>query len=187
MLIPPTLTLRPRRLLLLVLALAATLPPLVRAEAPPAGAPATPAAPAAPAEDARKPRPPGLVVLQEKVSMEGTQVIGVFAATADPSVPGLWSVRVWDERRDQVFVATDKVRCSPDAPMRITGQGGQVFMRELNPGGPIISANRLDHLIWWAVCHPEQAGRDPAGLAAVARTLGYPGTLPEREQILPGR
>jgi len=184
MLIPPTLTLRPRRLLLLVLALAATLPPLVRAEAPPAAAPATPAAPA---EDARKPRPPGLVVLQEKVSMEGTQVIGVFAATADPSVPGLWSVRVWDERRDQVFVATDKVRCSPDAPMRITGQGGQVFMRELNPGGPITGANRLDHLIWWAVCHPEQAGKDPAGLSAVARSLGYPGTLPEREQILPGR
>ncbi|MFM7395309.1 MAG: hypothetical protein ACKO22_13315 [Cyanobium sp.] len=182
MLIPPPLTLRPSRLLLplLLLVLVASLPPLVRAEAPPAAAPAA-------AEDARKPRPPGLVVLQKNVSMEGTQVIGVFAATADPSVPGLWSVRVWDERRDQVFVATDKVRCSPDAPMRITGQGGQVFMRELNPGGPIISANRLDHLIWWAVCHPEQAGKDPAGLSAVARSLGYPGTLPEREQILPGR
>jgi hypothetical protein len=180
MLIHLTLTLRPRRLLLLVLALMAPLPSQVRAEAPPAAAPAA-------AEDARKPRPPGLLILQEKVSMEGTQVIGVFAATADPSVPGLWSVRVWDERRDQVFVATDKVRCSPDAPMRITGQGGQVFMRELNPGGPITRANRLDHLIWWAVCHPEQAGKDPAGLSAVARSLGYPGTLPEREQILPGR
>jgi hypothetical protein len=181
MLIPPTLTFRSRSLLPLLLVLAGTLPPLVRAEAPPA------AAPTAPAEDARKPRPPGLVILQEKVSLEGTQVIGVFAATADPSVPGLWSVRVWDERRDQVFVATDKVRCSADAPMRITGQGGQVFMRELNPGGPITRANRLDHLIWWAVCHPEHAGKDPAGLSAVARSLGYPGTLPEREQILPGR
>jgi hypothetical protein len=183
MLIPPTLTLRPRRLLPLVLALAATLPALVRAEAPPATAPAP--APTTP-EDARKPRPPGLVVLQEKVSMEGTQVIGVFGATADPAVPGLWSVRVWDERHDQVFVGTDKVRCSTDGPMRITGRGGQVFMRELNPGGPITGSNRLDHLIWWAVCHPEQAGKDPAGLSGLARSLGYPGTLPEREQILPG-
>jgi len=164
------------RLLPLLLALAVSLPPLARAQAQPPAA-----------EDTRKPRPPGLVILQEKVSMAGTQVIGVFGATADPSLPGLWSVRVWDERRDQVFVATDKLRCSPDAPMRITGQGGQVLMRELNPGGPITPANRLDHLIWWAVCHPEHAGKDPAGLSAVARSLGYPGTLPEREQILPGR
>ncbi|MEB3165716.1 MAG: hypothetical protein VKO65_03505 [Cyanobacteriota bacterium] len=131
-------------------------------------------------------RPPGLVILQERTTLEGQQVIGVYGAVADPAMPELRSVRVWDQVRGRVVVATDRVRCSREAPLRITGQGGRVFMRSLNPGGPITAANRLDHLIWWAVCHPELAGRDPAGLAAEARRLGYPGTLPEREEILPG-
>lgn len=137
----------------------------------------------------RAPRPADLVVLQQRNGINGEETIGVFSRRADPGELGLWRVQIWEERRDRVTIATDKIRCSQRAPMRITGTATKLLVRELNPGGPITPANRLDHLIWWAVCVPEQAGRDPADLAAVARSLGYSGLLPEREQVLiaPGR
>ena len=53
--------------------------------------------------------------------------------------------------------------------------------------GAITTANRIDHLVWWATCFPEQAGKDPAGLGPLARQLGYSGSLRESEQIVPGR
>ena len=68
--------------------------------------------------------------------------------------------------------------------MRITGSGSQLLVRELNPGGVIYPANRLDHLIWWAICYPQLAGRDPAGLGAEARRLGFSGQLQEEQQLL---
>jgi hypothetical protein len=71
--------------------------------------------------------------------------------------------------------------------MRVTSDGSRFFLRELNPGGAITAANRMDHLIWWATCFPELAGQEPAGLAARARQLGYSGLLRESEQVLPGR
>ena len=71
--------------------------------------------------------------------------------------------------------------------MRVTSDGANFYVRELNPGGAITSANRIDHLVWWATCFPEQAGKDPAGLGPLARQLGYSGSLRESEQILPGR
>ncbi len=50
----------------------------------------------------------------------------------------------------------------------------------------ITDANRLDHQIWWAACFPEQAGKDPVTLQALARKLGYSGQLREQQQVLPG-
>ena len=132
----------------------------------------------------RAPRPPDLVILQRSESVNGLKRVGVFGAKPDPQQPGLWSVQVWEETNDRVTIATDRVRCSVTAPMRITGAGGQLLVRELNPGGAIHPANRLDHLIWWAVCHPPLAGRDPAGLVEEARRLGYSGQLPERQEQL---
>jgi len=136
------------------------------------------------AADSRTPRPPGLVILQRSESVNGLKQIGVFGARADAQRPGLWSVQVWEETDDRVIVATDRIGCSATAPMRITGSGGQLLVRELNPGGAIHSGNRLDQLIWWAVCHPSQAGRDPASLAPEARRLGYSGQLTEQQQVL---
>lgn len=132
----------------------------------------------------RPPQPPGLVILQRSESVNGAKQIGVFGAKADPQRPGLWSVQVWEETNDRVTIATDRIGCSSAAPMRITGSGSQLLVRELNPGGAIYPANRLDHLIWWAVCHPSFAARDPAGLGAQARQLGYSGQLQERQQQL---
>ena len=132
----------------------------------------------------RAPRPPGLVILLRSESVNGALQVGVFGAKADPLRPGLWSVQVWEETNERITIATDRIACSPTAPMRITGSGSQLLVRELNPGGMIVPANRLDHLIWWAVCHPAQAGRDPAGLGGIARQLGYSGQLQERQQQL---
>lgn len=130
-------------------------------------------------------RPPGLVLLEEKQMMEGKQAFGIMAATADPAQPGLWRVKVWDELPDRALVRHETVRCLPANPMRVTNDGRQLQVRFLNPGGVIHPGNSRDHLLWWAVCFPEQAGRDPAQLGATARRLGFSGQLVEREQVLP--
>jgi hypothetical protein len=155
--------------------------------APLALLPARPLLAAEPAAAAMPtPRPADLVLLQQRQSLRGEERIGVYGAKADPQAAGLWSVQVWVETSERVTVATDRIRCHPSAPLRITGSSGRVLMRQLNPGGPIFPANRLDHLIWWAVCHPTLAGRDPAGLGAEARRLGYSGLIQEQQQLLPG-
>jgi hypothetical protein len=150
---------------------------------------AGPALAAEPSRDNAENRPPGFTLLQDKVTHRGREVVGIFGLVADPAQQGLWRVKVWEELEDRVTIATDKIGCSVSSPMRITGTADRLILRELNPGGVITPANRLDHLMWWAVCVPAQAGRDPAGLGPLARQLGYSGRLPEREQVLigPGR
>lgn len=141
------------------------------------------------ARDNAENRPPDFRLLQEKITSRGREVVGVFGRVADPSQSGLWRVKVWEELNDRVTVSTDKIACNAAAPLRITGTSHRLFLRSLNPGGLITPANRLDHLMWWAVCFPDQAGRDPAGLGPLARQLGYSGRLSEREEVLvaPGR
>jgi len=134
--------------------------------------------------DAKAPRPADLVILQQWTSREGQQSVGIFGIKADPLMPDTRSVQIWYEQPDRVTIATDKIRCSTQGPMRVTGTATRLIVRELNPGGPITPTNRQDHLIWWAVCVPAQAGKDPASLGALARSLGYSGHLIEREQVL---
>ncbi len=131
-------------------------------------------------------RPPGLVLLEQRGTMAGPEVIGVFSMSRDPSDPAVRQIKVWLEKPNDLRVRTETLRCSPSAPMRITSNGRQFILRELNPGGIITPANRLDHQIWWAACFPEHAGQDPAGLAAVARQLGFSGLRQERQEVLPG-
>lgn len=131
-------------------------------------------------------RPRGMVLLMERVVPGGKQAIGVYGVSAAPQQPGLYRVKVWDETPNNVLVRNETIRCSPTEPLRVTSDGKRLFVRSLNPGGPITPANRIDHLIWWATCFPQQAGKDPATLKAVARQLGYSGGLSESEQILPG-
>jgi hypothetical protein len=134
-------------------------------------------------EDAR---PRTLVLLMERQGAGGKQAIGVYGITADPLQPGLFRVKVWDEQPNTVLVRNETIRCSPTEPLRVTSDGRNLFVRSLNPGGPITPANRIDHLIWWATCFPDQAGRDPATLAPLARQLGFSGKLLESEQVVPG-
>jgi hypothetical protein len=130
-------------------------------------------------------RPKGMALLIERDVAGGKQALGVFGAEKDPAQPGLWRIKVWEELPNDVKVRHETVRCTPAAPMRITNDGRSLILRELNPGGAISSANRTDHLVWWATCFPEQAGKDPAGLAGLARQLGYSGHLVEKELIVP--
>jgi hypothetical protein len=143
--------------------------------------------PAAAVADSPPSRPPGLVVLEERPSQDGLRVLGIYGPRRDPASADLWRVSFWQQRGDAVTVRTDTVRCSASAPMRLTNESGRWQLTELNPGGAVHAGNRVDHLVWWAVCHPDQAGRDPAGLGELARRLGYSGSLRESVQILPGR
>ena len=131
-------------------------------------------------------RPPGMALLMERVVPGGKQAIGVYGITPDAQQPGVFRVKVWDEMPNNVVVRNETIRCSKEGPLRVTSDGKRLFVRSLNPGGPITASNRIDHLVWWATCVPAQAGKDPATLKAVARQLGYSGTLLESEQVLPG-
>jgi hypothetical protein len=137
------------------------------------------------------PTPPeDLVVLAKRDTLKGRWRLGVFGREPDPGQPLVWRLKIWEQTEDRVFVATDVINCSPTQPMRITGGSaglrGVLILRQLNPGGSITPANRLDHQIWWAACFPEQAGRDPASLGPEARRLGFNGSVIEREQVVPG-
>jgi hypothetical protein len=132
-------------------------------------------------------RPPGLLVIWQRPVAYGNHLMGVYAVKADANNPGLYQIKLWDEMPNDVSVITETIRCSPAAPMRVTSDGSNLILRELNPGGPIHPGNRLNHLVWWATCFPQQAGKDPATLGPLARQLGYSGTLRESEQIVPGR
>ncbi len=131
-------------------------------------------------------RPPGLVVLWERAGRGGQEAVGVFAVSKDPNDPEVRQIKVWLELPNNLRVRQESIRCSASQPMRMSSNGREFILRELNPGGTITTANRLDHQIWWAACYPEQAGKDPASLAPLARKLGYSGNLVEREQVLPG-
>jgi len=132
-------------------------------------------------------RPADFVLLRQWSTMEGGFAIGVHDAKPDPHDPQARTIVVWVESPTGVHLALDTLRCSPEAPMRLTRKGNSLLIKELNPGGAINEANRLDHQIWWAACFPDQAGQDPASLQATARRLGYSGQLREQQQLLPAR
>ena len=131
-------------------------------------------------------RPADLVVLREWGTIEGGHLIGVHGAKPDPNDATARTIVVWVESPTGVELAVDNLRCSSSAPMRLTKRGTALLIKELNPGGQVTDANRLDHKIWWAACFPEQAGKDPATLQALARQLGYSGQLIEQQQVVPG-
>jgi hypothetical protein len=142
--------------------------------------------PSNPHRSATDQRPADLVLLREWTTMQGAFAIGVHNAKPDPRDASARTIVVWVEAPGDVKLAVDTLRCSPEAPMRLTRRGRDLLIKELNPGGTITEANRLDHQIWWAACFPEQAGKDPATLQATARQLGYSGQLREQQQVLPG-
>ena len=130
-------------------------------------------------------RPPTMVLLTERTVAGGKQATGVYEIERDPQLPDVRRVKVWLELPNDLQVRNETIRCSPTTPMRVTNDGRNLIVRQLNPGGAISPSNRLDHLIWWAVCFPELARQDPATLADKARELGYSGHLQESEHRLP--
>ena len=170
-----------------VLALVLALPPLLGlppALAQPAGADGPEAG--NPFRRPQDQRPAGLVLLREWQTMNGLHAIGVYDPKPDPRDASARTIVVWLEEPTGVKLAVETLRCSPAAPMRLMRRGADLVIRELNPGGLVGPANKLDHQIWWAACFPEQGGKDPATLGALARQLGYSGQLREQQQVVPG-
>lgn len=131
-------------------------------------------------------RPAGLVIIENRMTLEGRRVVGVYGVITDDKDPSLRRVKVWYELPNNVSVRNETIRCAPSGPMRVTPNGNNLMVRELNPGGLISPANREDHLVWWTSCFPEQGGKDPSTLRALALKLGYNGSLQEKEYNVPG-
>ena len=128
-------------------------------------------------------RPVDLVVLDQR---DGAQqyTLGIFAIIGDPADPELRRFKLWQETADNLVIPSESVNCSREEPLRMTRDTDAIYIRRLNPGGAMNSSTREDHLVWWAACHPDVAGQDPAGLGETARALGYSTQLIESEEVL---
>ena len=113
-------------------------------------------------------RPPGFKLLLDRVTHRGREVVGLYGLVSEPTQPGMWRVKVWEELDDRVTVATDKIGCSLTSPLRITGTSRRLVIRELNPGGVIT---------------PRQSPRPPD---VVGRVRPGPGRQGPRQPWPPG-
>jgi hypothetical protein len=136
-------------------------------------------------EQMRQSRPADLKVLIERPAPVGTLSIGIYGVTPAPSDPDTRSYQLWEESASDLNVYFESVNCSTSKPVRVKRTPLVVYVRTLNPGGPITDFNREDHLVWWAACVPEVAGTDPATLRQKALDLGYSTLIPEQQEQLP--
>ena len=129
-------------------------------------------------------RPKSMVTLETRQVDGGTYTLGMFEMGGDAADPDLRRYKLWKEYPHDLVVPTESVNCSKQGPMRVTRDKQAIYVRHLNPGGVVTSANREDHLVWWAACVPDQAGVDPATLKSKALELGYSTLLTESTQTL---
>ena len=136
-------------------------------------------------EQMKKSRPQDLVVLIEEPDAGGNRIIGMYGLKKEAGDPTLRRFSIWEESPADINIFQETVYCSPSDPVRVKRTETAVFVRTINPGGPIIEGNREDHLVWWAACFPELAGTDPSTLKEKALSLGYSTLVPERREKLP--
>ncbi|MFN9990427.1 MAG: hypothetical protein ACK549_09310, partial [Cyanobacteriota bacterium] len=114
---------------------------LAQPQAPAAHSAESPAAPSPPAPGSQPapeveeeapgdmpPPPPDLVILVDKVGVNGRYRLGVFGRKPNASQPQVWRLNLWEQTLDRLFISTDELDCSPTHPLRITvgigtGQG----------------------------------------------------------------
>ena len=128
-------------------------------------------------------RPVDLVVLDQRDGADA-YTLGIFAINSDPADPELRRFKLWQEYADDLVVPSESVSCSREEPLRMTRDNDAIYIRKLNPGGPLRLSTREDHLVWWAACHPNLAGKEPESLGEQARELGYSTQLIESEEVL---
>ena len=109
-------------------------------------------------EQMKSMRPPDLVVLERK-DVGGDYTLGIFAIKRDSANPELRKFKLWQEYSDNLLIPSESVDCSAEEPVRVTRDKEAIYIRKLNPGGPVRATAREDHLVWWAACHPELAGQ----------------------------
>ena len=128
-------------------------------------------------------RPVDLVVLDQRDGADA-YTLGIFAVKKDPADPELRRFQLWQEYADDLVVPSESVSCSREEPLRMTRDNNAIYIRKLNPGGPLRLSTREDHLVWWAACHPTLAGKEPESLGEQARELGYSTQLIESQEVL---
>ena len=136
-------------------------------------------------EQMRKSRPQDMTVLIDRPDAGGQLIVGIYGIRKVPSDPDLRRFQIWEESPADLNIYFESANCSKDAPVRVKRTGTSVYVRMLNPGGPVNDGNLEDHLVWWAACVPEFAGRDPATLREQALSLGFSTLIPERQEELP--
>jgi len=136
-------------------------------------------------EQMRKSRPTDLKILIEKPDAGGNLIIGIFSIKTGGRDSELRQYKIWEESPADLNIYGESVDCSVSNPLRVKRTSTSVYVRTLNPGGPVTDTNREDHLVWWAACVPEMAGMDPATLREKALSLGYSTLIPERQELLP--
>ena len=136
-------------------------------------------------EQMKNSRPKDLQVLMEEPDAGGPRIIGIYGIKPGGGDGTLRSYSLWEESPSDLNVYVESVDCGVDNPLRVKRTLSAVFVRHLNPGGPILEGNREDHLVWWAACVPEVAGTDPATLRGKALELGFSTLLSERQEQLP--
>ena len=134
-------------------------------------------------EKMRASRPADLVVLETR-ELGGTFLLGIFAIQMDSTDPDLRRYKLWRESPENLVIPTESVSCSRTDPMRVTRDKSAIYLQRLNPGGLVTSANRENHLVWWAACEPDHAGRDPSALTEKAKALGFSTLQKESQEIL---
>ena len=134
-------------------------------------------------EQMKASRPVDLVVLDQGEGAEA-YTLGIFAVSGDPADPEIRRFKLWQESADNLVIPSESVNCSREEPLRVTRDTEAIYVRKLNPGGARLASTREDHLVWWAACHPDSAGQDPAGLSVKARELGYSTELIESQEVL---
>ena len=128
-------------------------------------------------------RPVDLVVL-DQIDSPQEYTLGIFAVSGDAVDPQIRRFKLWQEYADNLVIPTETVNCSREEPLRVTRDTEAIYVRKLNPGGPMHASTREDHLVWWGACHPDFAGQDPASLSEKARELGYSTQLIESQEVL---
>lgn len=136
-------------------------------------------------EQMKNSRPADLTVLIETPDAGGLRTIGIYAIKPSAADPKVRQYKIWEELPNDLNIYFESVNCSVTAPLRVKRTSTAVYVRNLNPGGPVSDTNREDHLVWWAACVPEVAGTEPASLRQKALDLGYSTLIPERQQQLP--
>ena len=136
-------------------------------------------------EQMKRSRPRDLQVLIEKPDAGGMMTIGIYGIKASASDPETRRYQLWEESPSDLNIYFETVNCAVASPVRVKRTPQAVFVRTLNPGGPVSEINREDHLVWWAACVPEVAGTDPATLRQKALELGFSTLIPERQEQLP--
>ena len=136
-------------------------------------------------EQMKKSRPQDLKVLIEEPDAGGPRIIGIYGVKTPPSTDTMRRYQIWEESPSDLNIYFESVNCSASSPVRVKRTAAAVYVRTINPGGPVNDANREDHLVWWAACVPQLAGTDPATLRDKALSLGYSTLIPERQEQLP--